>query len=180
MSNAPFRRILVPIDFADVDGGVPEGAWTTSFDDGQVVAVAVASLEAFDLAAKLRGADTTVELLHAAPSFERVPMHATATLAGMGGVLEQVQREATKRAEVVLRRLAEARAAGARVEVHVEPTRALDLILHRARKGSADLIVMPTSGRSTVARFFIGSTADRVIRESPCPVLVIPAGKHGA
>ncbi len=178
MSDAPFRRILVPIDFADVDNGVPDGAWSTKFDDGQEVAVAVASLQALNLAVSLCGPQTVVELLHAAPSFERVPMHATATLAGMGSVLEQVQREASKRAEDVLRRLAEARAQGTKIELHVEPTRPLDLILHRARTAPADLVVMPTSGRSTVARFFIGSTADRVIRECPCPVLVIPAGKH--
>ena len=43
------------------------------------------------------------------------------------------------------------------------------------RIAEADLIVMAASGRSRVARFFVGSTADRVIREAPCPVLVIPA-----
>jgi nucleotide-binding universal stress UspA family protein len=37
---------------------------------------------------------------------------------------------------------------------------------------------MASSGRSRVARFFVGSTADRVIREANCPVLVIPAAPH--
>ena len=43
-----------------------------------------------------------------------------------------------------------------------------------ATKFDADLIVLPASARSTVARFFLGSTADRVIRQAPCPVLVVP------
>jgi hypothetical protein len=35
--------------------------------------------------------------------------------------------------------------------------------------------VLAASGRSRVARFFVGSTADRIIREASCPVLVVPA-----
>jgi len=43
------------------------------------------------------------------------------------------------------------------------------------RTFEADLIIMAASGRSRVTRFFVGSTADRVIRQAKCPVLVIPA-----
>jgi nucleotide-binding universal stress UspA family protein len=36
-----------------------------------------------------------------------------------------------------------------------------------------DLIVMGTHGRRGVPRFFLGSVAERVVREAACPVLTI-------
>jgi universal stress protein A len=35
------------------------------------------------------------------------------------------------------------------------------------------LIVMGTHGRGAVARFFLGSVAERVVRTAPCPVLTV-------
>lgn len=42
-----------------------------------------------------------------------------------------------------------------------------------AREVGAAYIVMGTHGRSGVARFMLGSVADRVIRTAPCPVLTV-------
>ena len=36
-----------------------------------------------------------------------------------------------------------------------------------------DLIVMGTHGRGPVARMFLGTVADRVVRSAPCPVLTV-------
>jgi nucleotide-binding universal stress UspA family protein len=36
-----------------------------------------------------------------------------------------------------------------------------------------DLIVIGTHGRRSVPRFFLGSVAERVVREAECPVLTI-------
>ncbi len=49
------------------------------------------------------------------------------------------------------------------------PGVALYAIIEEAEKHRIDLIVLAASGRSRVARFFVGSTADRVIRQAPCP-----------
>ena len=38
-----------------------------------------------------------------------------------------------------------------------------------------DLIIMATHGRTGVRRLVLGSVAEKVIRESLCPVLVVPA-----
>jgi len=38
----------------------------------------------------------------------------------------------------------------------------------------ADVIVVGTHGRSGLARLVMGSTAEEVIRQSSCPVLVVP------
>lgn len=37
----------------------------------------------------------------------------------------------------------------------------------------ADLIVMTTHGRTGISHFFVGSVAERVVREAGCPVLTI-------
>lgn len=42
-----------------------------------------------------------------------------------------------------------------------------------ARQAGHDLIVMGTHGRTGLTRLFLGSVAERVIREAPCPVLVV-------
>jgi nucleotide-binding universal stress UspA family protein len=40
-------------------------------------------------------------------------------------------------------------------------------------KTGADLIVMGSEGRIGMKRFLIGSVAEKVIRDAPCPVLVV-------
>ncbi|WP_319421244.1 universal stress protein [Pleurocapsa sp. FMAR1] len=46
-------------------------------------------------------------------------------------------------------------------------------IVDYAKEIEADLIVMPSHGRKGVSRFLLGSVAERVVRLSPCPVLVL-------
>jgi len=47
-----------------------------------------------------------------------------------------------------------------------------DEICRLAQKIPADLIVMPTHGRTGLKHVFLGSTAERIVQHSPCPVLV--------
>lgn len=46
-------------------------------------------------------------------------------------------------------------------------------ILDYAKKNSVDLIILSSHGRSGPSRFAFGSVADRVVRLSSCPVIVI-------
>src|SRR2546429_487271 len=46
-------------------------------------------------------------------------------------------------------------------------------IVNAATEGNVDLIVLGTQGRTGLAHFLIGSTAERVVRHAPCPVLVV-------
>jgi nucleotide-binding universal stress UspA family protein len=46
-------------------------------------------------------------------------------------------------------------------------------IVALAREESADLIVIATHGRQAIAHALLGSTAERVVRHAPCPVLVV-------
>nr|WP_300095530.1 universal stress protein [Sedimentibacter sp.] len=48
-----------------------------------------------------------------------------------------------------------------------------EVILETAKNENFDLIVMGNRGFSKIKRFFIGSVTQRVISDSPCPVLVI-------
>ena len=46
-------------------------------------------------------------------------------------------------------------------------------IIRKAKKEHADIIVMGTHGRTGLDHVFFGSTAEKVVRKSPCPVLTI-------
>jgi nucleotide-binding universal stress UspA family protein len=46
-------------------------------------------------------------------------------------------------------------------------------IIQRAKKDSSDLIVMGTHGRTGLDHVLFGSTAEKVVRKSPCPVLTV-------
>ncbi len=46
-------------------------------------------------------------------------------------------------------------------------------IVDYADQLKADLIVMPSHGRKGVSRFLLGSVAERVVRLSHCPVLIL-------
>lgn len=50
-------------------------------------------------------------------------------------------------------------------------------IIEYAKKEKCDLIVMGRRGFSKVKRFFLGSITQRVLADSPCPVLVVSEEK---
>ena len=52
-------------------------------------------------------------------------------------------------------------------------------ILKRARDAGADLLVLGTHAREGAARFFLGSVAERTVRDAPCPVVVVPPNAGG-
>jgi nucleotide-binding universal stress UspA family protein len=57
-------------------------------------------------------------------------------------------------------------------------------ILQAAKRRGADLIVMATHGRKGLRHLVLGSVAEHVVREAPCPVLTVkpkaPAAKSSA
>jgi nucleotide-binding universal stress UspA family protein len=67
---------------------------------------------------------------------------------------------------------AKARAAGISAATVVRDGTPSTVILDTARRTDSDLIVIGTHGRHGVARFFVGSCAEAVLRESPVPVLI--------
>ncbi len=61
----------------------------------------------------------------------------------------------------------------------VERARPADAILSYARSAPADLIVMGTHGRSGLAHLVMGSVAETVVRNAPCPVLTVHEAPRG-
>ena len=55
---------------------------------------------------------------------------------------------------------------------------AAQAIVTHAEEIRADLIIVGTHGRGLLARFAIGSVAERVVRSAPCPVLVVRHPEH--
>ena len=62
-----------------------------------------------------------------------------------------------------------------RVLVWGEP---VTVITEAAQNENFDLIVMATHGRTGLTRLFLGSVAEKVIRHSPCPVLVMRGNEY--
>ena len=84
------------------------------------------------------------------------------------------RRSAKRRLAAVFVRV---RRTGVRAQAVFAEGLPVDEILRAARRARADLIVMGTHGRTGVSRVFMGSVAERVVRESRCPVLTVRA--HG-
>jgi nucleotide-binding universal stress UspA family protein len=51
-------------------------------------------------------------------------------------------------------------------------------IIKFAAKEKVDMIVMGTYGRAGLERFLFGSTAERVVRKAPCPVMTVRMPEH--
>lgn len=54
----------------------------------------------------------------------------------------------------------------------------LDEILDHAREKQIDLIILGTHGHTGLAHFFLGSLAEAVVRQAPCPVLSVRYPEH--
>lgn len=52
-------------------------------------------------------------------------------------------------------------------------------IIEYAREHDSDLIVMGTHGRSALKHVLLGSVAERVVRQAPCPVLTVRSESQG-
>jgi len=61
---------------------------------------------------------------------------------------------------------------------HIRTGRAYHEICELARESRADLIVLGSHGHTGLKRILLGSTAERVVRLAPCPVLVVRQRKR--
>ncbi len=131
------------------------------FSDGSGRAIEVAA----DLATRV---GATLHLLHA--EVLEVPAYFTREQLQ---ALERERAMARSRADEFLGNFARAHGA-TRFAADIVDGLPTPTILEAA--GTADLVVMGTHGRRGPARWWLGSVAERVIHESPSPVLVVRAG----
>ncbi|MEW6270985.1 MAG: universal stress protein [Thermodesulfobacteriota bacterium] len=106
-------------------------------------------------------------LVHAAPSEvlpapEFVPLPAE--------YYERIHAEARQRLEAIA---AEVRQRGLTVDSELVLSLPANGVLDVGARRNADLIVVGTRGQTGWKRALLGSTAARLVRESPCPVLVV-------
>ena len=112
----------------------------------------------------VQGEETRITLLHVIadwPSSIAFPL---------GGVLLAPSQSKEEVREEMLKHLPHKPNVFARVESGVPYQEIIEVL----KTTGADLLVMNIHGRGALERFLLGTTAERVIRGSPCPVLAIP------
>jgi nucleotide-binding universal stress UspA family protein len=87
--------------------------------------------------------------------------------------IERGRAHATTYLDSVAGRIREAGYGGALARDVIAPGNAARSIVRYLAEVEADLVVMTTHGRGPLQRAWLGSTADGVIRRSPCPVLLL-------
>lgn len=169
--SAVFERVLVPIEFAPVEEGELAVERAVRLGEEAWVTVCAWTVRALELAARL-GAGGELVLVHAMPDVSRFASRLTP------GGLKDLEQAAVHHATGALAAIARRHCPGASLRCVVEVGRALDVILAAAGEHAVDAIVLAASARTGVSRAFLGSTADKVIRQAMCPVVVIPSVVH--
>jgi universal stress protein A len=147
------KGILVPIDFSTV------------------------SLNALEYAidfAKPFDADLVI-LFVIEPVYYATPADLYGPSANIGMLMEEQQRLGK---EQLARLSAQLTKRKVRHRTVMQTGSAHDAIVGAAKRVKADLIIMATHGRTGLTRMLIGSTAERVVRTSPVPVLTLHKYRH--
>jgi nucleotide-binding universal stress UspA family protein len=93
--------------------------------------------------------------------------------------LAEVFEEISGYAKLELGKLAaEVRAKGAQVREQVVQGKPSAEILRVGREETVDMIVLGTHGKGLLDQALFGSTAERVLRKAPCPVLTVRLSEH--
>ncbi len=131
------------------------------------------SLAALDVAANLaRQTAATVFVLHVVP---------LVVLPGEVPAEIELYRSQEDEAKEKLQEIAGTRLKGVAHQILTRVGDPSRVIVQAAEGLGADVIVMATHGRRGLSRVLLGSVAERVVRDSPCPVLTVrrPEGKRG-
>lgn len=142
---AEWRKICCAIDFSDASRFAME--------------------EACDVARRFR-AELLLVHVHEPP-----PPSGMGMLTALEGAAELVAVDLER--SLAAWRAEAARRSGAAVRSAVRVGSPATEILKLARDEAVDLLVLATHGRRGLAHLVLGSVAERVLREAPCPVLII-------
>lgn len=143
----PFQTILCPVDFS------------------------VISAHALRFAGTIAGGTKARTIAAYANWFEAPPYFTAGRIAAMKEEIEQSSQFARESlGSFVQKTLGERRVA---MELRVVDALPVDGILRLIGETGADLVAMGTHGRSGIQKWMLGSVAERVIRESPVPVLTV-------
>jgi len=148
---ANFQRILVPVDFS----GPSRAALET----------------AIEIAKRWPGSSVTVLHVYGVPVYAYVE----------GTVLPpQILSEIAGAAQDAVAKLcSEYKDSGVTLKPVSELGTPMDIV-RRAGEEKFDLIVMGTHGRTGLPHIVLGSVAEKVVRNAPCPVLTVRGPARGA
>ena len=145
-SQIDLRRILVPIDFSD--------------HSKKALQYAIPFAEQFK---------ASIDLLYVVePAI--YPADFSFGQVGFPAVEDELRQRGAEELEALIKR-----EIGARVSARssVRTGKAAYEIEQYAREESIDLIIIATHGHSGMEHVLFGSTAEKVVRHAPCPVLVV-------
>ncbi len=140
-----YRKILVPLDGSKLAEGVLPHAKALAYSEGaELVLLTVAANPALDF-------------VFSDP-----------------GLAQRAEEEQETRSKKYMREIEnQLKSTGFRVSTLLRVGAVADTILSVADEMRVDLIAMSTHGRAGAARWLLGSVADRVVRNSQVPVLLI-------
>ena len=134
----------------------------TDFSDNAGKALALAKEVA-------RGSSAALHLIHIVEPVV-YPADWSYAQVGFADIEQELQTNAEKELETLGGKLREE---GFTVVTCVRRGRASDEICNYAKEEGISIIAIGTHGRSGLEHFLFGSTTERVLRKSPCPVLSV-------
>jgi nucleotide-binding universal stress UspA family protein len=153
-----FARMLVPLDGSPLAEGImPEVAEPARIHGAEVMLLRVALAHTFP------GVDATDAQVHAVSHNPHPPLEQ---------LREEMIREAGQALQRRVRRKLRFLPRAKSMVVAGPPFRQ---IIRYAGEHHVDLIVMGTQGLTGLDRLIMGSTAERIVRTAPCPVVSIRA-----
>ena len=91
-------------------------------------------------------------------------------------VVKMAEESATRTALEYLEKTKQALGlSNAKVTTVIRAGQPAEEILDYIEKNGVDMVVMSSQGRSGVSKWLLGSVAEKVVRNSPVPVFVVPA-----
>lgn len=121
-------------------------------------------------AERARAAGAELTLVHVIPKTHASMISSDVLSPTAGEVTEQRLEEMDTRMAPWVDEAAQV--CGAPVRSRILAGDAAEKLIAFAREDGSDLVVIGTHGRTGVARAFLGSVAEKVVREAPCSVLV--------
>ena len=146
------RKILVPTDFS------PNSERALDL--------------AIDFAVRFEAEIVLVHVL-APPVYPAMTFGAAA--ASLPNIHEEVRKNITAQLEGLRQKLV---ARGVRARAVVRDGSPFTEIVVAAQDEACDLVVIATHGYGGIKHLLLGSTAERVVRKAPCPVLTVRSTEH--
>jgi len=158
MSMLPFKRILVPIDFSDP----ARKALSSAAEMAEHFSAKLFVLHVMEPVPTIHPS----ALADVGPGLTMDPLPALNVKKYQADLLESNSRKLKEVVETIVPK-------GVEHADNVEIGDAKSEILHFAKENDIDLIVISTHGLTGVERFLLGSVAEKVVRLSPVPVMIV-------